>query len=441
MGTHAVELSKMPFHQVAMLFVYFVLAGITWVYGPIGMGVLGRISFADVLMAIIVGYCFLYILNRGKIYWSSMFTSAMVLFTMLLLAVFYSQRPMDGFIEWLVHVFLLVGTIGIYQLLVPLPMDERLRIIKIWMFASAVLGMGIIYDGVSNLFGLPIMSSYHIPGAAVGTFRNTGQAGTYMGTALALGLPLLSVCKRRDRPWVALTVLICILALALTVKRAAMIGFVLGILLVFLANLHRAEVKRYMALLLLALAVAQWTASFLSANSAHYQYRVERKWGTLSEGQLENDWLERHYSAVFELIMDRPGLGAGTAGVFHVYADKEVHSTYLNVLATIGIPGFVVYCFFLASMVYAIALPRHGDERARRFRAILIPMLIGLMVSWIYTYHLRKREFWIMVTLAAAVMAPLPRGSIARPKGAAAMAPFEQTSVFIETVDWRTKPS
>jgi hypothetical protein len=27
----------------------------------------------------------------------------------------------------------------------------------------------------------------------------------------------------------------------------------------------------------------------------------------------------------------------------------------------------------------------------------IYPFLLGCLISWIYTYHLRKREFWIMV--------------------------------------------
>ena len=33
----------------------------------------------------------------------------------------------------------------------------------------------------------------------------------------------------------------------------------------------------------------------------------------------------------------------------------------------------------------------------------MIPFVIGCMVSWGYTYHLRKREFWIMIAILVIV--------------------------------------
>jgi hypothetical protein len=58
-----------------------------------------------------------------------------------------------------------------------------------------------------------------------------------------------------------------------------------------------------------------------------------------------------------------------------------------------------MYMLFMANLIVSTlrAAGRYCKEAS--LRLYFSPFLAGLIISWAYTYHLRKREFWIAFML------------------------------------------
>ena len=97
---------------------------------------------------------------------------------------------------------------------------------------------------------------------------------------------------------------------------------------------------------------------------------------------------------------DRPFIGSGI-GAFHgVYSTHEVHSTYLKMLGETGLIGTMGYILFMIFLLRLFKIGKYKKENPfSDYIMTMLPFLLGCLLSWSYTYHLRKREFWIMVSV------------------------------------------
>jgi O-antigen ligase len=120
------------------------------------------------------------------------------------------------------------------------------------------------------------------------------------------------------------------------------------------------------------------------------------------------DFTGENVDATTRAVVEHPLTGVGLGGVAGVYTAKyEIHSTYLSVAASGGLLGILAYAWFVYVLFRSCTRPRNADPRARVFARATLPLMLGLMLAYAYTYHLRKREFWVAAALAAAVMAPV----------------------------------
>ena len=91
------------------------------------------------------------------------------------------------------------------------------------------------------------------------------------------------------------------------------------------------------------------------------------------------------------------------------YERHEVHSTYLKIIGETGLLGIVPYLlflFFTLSMLFSKKIFVQESSGIHPWFAFLMelrPFVIGWLISWGYTYHLRKREFWIAFAMISIV--------------------------------------
>jgi len=64
--------------------------------------------------------------------------------------------------------------------------------------------------------------------------------------------------------------------------------------------------------------------------------------------------------------------------------------------------GVVGYLLFMAKFLAPFRYRSRGDAW-QEFVYYLFPFILGCLVSWTYTYHMRKREFWIMAAIIAII--------------------------------------
>ena len=88
-----------------------------------------------------------------------------------------------------------------------------------------------------------------------------------------------------------------------------------------------------------------------------------------------------------------------------IYTEKyEIHSTYMAVLSASGLVGFFIYIVYMFNILKKV-FAKYRVAEVSDFLFNLGVLYIGLMISWSYTYHLRKREFWILLIIILLVMA------------------------------------
>jgi hypothetical protein len=331
-------------------------------------------------------------------------------------------------LEVAIQLFLVIGFIVIFNIAADGTELERFDMVRWFVRMGVALALIGIWDLCAPLVGLPIISrslgfwqgdtvsgGIYV-GGLVGTFRNTGQAGEFFQIVLCLAIALERVSGGRRRREMLLSIAICGLALLLTFKRAAAIGCGLGILLLIMREGPSRLVKTF-GIIAFAVIVASPSLLELAENSKTFVWRAHR-WNLPSEIR-NNDFLNQNVTKSFESFFYNPMLGKGAGGTIitsinGVRGGWEIHSTYLKLLGDGGILNVTTYVILMFSL-YRCTFGVGAQNRSQKmFARILIPLVIGLMLSWCYTNHLRKREFWISAALVCAVFAP--NNPVIRPK-------------------------
>jgi hypothetical protein len=166
----------------------------------------------------------------------------------------------------------------------------------------------------------------------------------------------------------------------------------------------RKKILGYILILFAIFAVAIYAISIRStAWAGWWQYKIFTKTNEMVADQGEDSFIVTNYSAAFSAFMDNPVFGSGIAGFFGRYSDHEVHSTYIKMLGEAGFLGFFGYLIFMYFTFAKVFYHRKWLNEYSDYIRNFIPFFLGCLVSWSYTYHLRKREFWIMLAIVCLV--------------------------------------
>lgn len=384
----------------ALGFLFFLLAGVTWVAGETGQGVSGRITIADLVGLLIIGLWIAACVNeqKFKLRVPDEYKAFIPLFLVFLLGVAFALYPIRGALELVVHLFIFVVSLVLYNLYSRMkPGDAVAAVLGALLWA----GGGLAIVGLIDFFIWPSL----LPGlenGLTGTFRNTGQAGSFFGTYLAVLLPaFLSGLLRATRVNIVLFLSI-FFALIFTSKRAAIVGLALGLMLVACQMLLSTSIRDkrigvgMIVLTVVVAPLAYYMFLWGLDNIEGMAWRFGRKFSQSAVVGFQEGFLMENLRAARHAMSINPLIGVGLANVpGQITETHEIHSTYLALLGNAGILGFVAYVGFIGTHIWRVVKVRGKSPYARYLRYYL-PMLAGLMASWAYTYHLRKREFWIL---------------------------------------------
>lgn len=413
MSLHSTATSNdrsLGFHAVRVLLVgYFLMSGITWTGGG-ESGLAGRITVADVIMLMLVS---MYpVIGSGKYFLSKFFCGSFALIAYWTASSMWSAQPESSLVEVAGHVFAFAGGSVILFYLLSMDYEDRVSMAVWWMRTSSVLalvGMSqMLYDitgfgiNVYQLSGAQAYVDASMSAGLVGTFRNTGQSGAYFLVAASLALALYWTGVGSSRKERLFHAVILSVAVVLSIKRAAIIGLIVGIACYGAMSGSRV-LARTVGVVVVSVALLTAAISSLTEASEAFKYRAQK---------LSTDRIESFYSSFFEENIKgavaafdaSPVLGAGLGGVKGIYTEEyEIHSTYFNVAASGGVLGLIIY---MTVMILFILDVRSGrGVISNRLGRMMTPMLVGLLTSWGYTYHFRKREFWILAAIVISLTA------------------------------------
>lgn len=369
--------------------------------------ILSRLTLADIFGAL--GLIFaLPILIKGfsrasKI--SRVYQMGIILILCFFVPILFSFNIQNTLIESLIILFLILISINVFEMFKDKLVSHMLPLLCITLIVSSLLGF---YDLLAGSIGMPRIFTQRTNGEALSGFRNAGQAGAYYLTLLTAVIPfryskIYELVSPQHQKLLRLAIIFSFIFIFLTGKIAAYIGLVAGL---FLLILLRRNFKALIAFIAVGVCISLlWTS--LGDILPQTQKRITDKYNSRIVNNLdsnsnvtENSFFARNYGNAIRAFEDRPLIGSGLGGFAKVYDKNEVHSTYFKMLGETGLIGLFGYILLVFSI---FSLFRYKKYRKHNPYAdylwTMYPLLIGCFISWGYTYHLRKREFWILVAV------------------------------------------
>lgn len=391
-----------------ILFIFTFLSGITWTAGEAGSGITGRLIFADLIGVGVIFLFFAYVAIKKIFYWNQLFTIFVFFLFFNLISLVFSSYPDKGVIEYLTHVFIFLVTISFYNIILyqKLDLNYLSEVIKVVVWASALIAS----IGLLQFFVFPSLFNNSFGGLS-GTFRNTGQAGAYFSIFIALAIAGLTSGLLKKNPINFVALFLLVMALIFTFKRAALIGILIGLFLLLIKffiskNINDKKYLLFAIFIFIGLGFIV-TNLFLWAgeNIDGVMWRATSKFNTDTADDFVEGFLAENIHATLMAFEDSPVIGVGMGNMAGIYTAKyEIHSTYMSVLSASGLIGLICYGIFMFTTLKRSFLNYRVNE-VNSFLINLGILYIGLMISWTYTYHIRKREFWILLLIILLVMA------------------------------------
>ncbi|RYH00259.1 MAG: hypothetical protein EON58_00855 [Alphaproteobacteria bacterium] len=364
-----------------------------------------RVMAADfVLLALIVlaGYAAVF---RGRLVLPMIHMAVLPLFLVFLLGAAFAAHPDRAGTELLILLFCFVGSIAIVNLLADLPEQWLARFASAYVIAMGLLAIVCLID----FLVMPGLISSRAIGGLQGPFSNTGQAGSFFLVHFSIALALIvgRVVQRNAIHVVGVALLF--LALIFTLKRASIAAVIVGaVAFIILMFLSPSAKNKRIGLGFIAVGGAFSALSWVIFTWAletipELRWRLDRKYSADTLDKFSEGFLAENVKSTLAALSHNPWVGVGLGNVQGVYQSYEIHSTYLGVLAYGGLLGVLAYVGFIFYLFRSmIVAAKHGATTTwAAFLYMLIPLFVGLLVAWSYTYHIRKREFWILMIFVA----------------------------------------
>ena len=372
----------------------------------------GFLEHATLVLASIVGvtlFSYLIKLIRGK----RTFRMKLIDYPILLLTIFYlfggffSRGGLPSFKAALMYVLFLCGYFLIFNLIRTREWVRRSVVSAVISGALAcVLGIFQIFTGGLNASWVDTELFSDIGTRIVALFENPNVFAEY----LLLVLPFAVACflrreQLRKRVLFGVATALMLVCLVFTWSRGAWLGFLVGMLLFFVAFSKKTVlfllggvlVSPFLSLLVPS-AVADRFLSIGNLAESSVSYRISAWYGVVE--LLKQTWWcgIGVGSAAFEAVYPSVAL-AGTQAVRHA------HSIYLQLLAELGIPGLIVFLLIVFLFVqncfeYLFRVNRR-EERAfviAGIAAVASMLVMGITDHIWYDYRIFL-FFWTVIGL------------------------------------------
>ena len=236
-----------------------------------------------------------------------------------------------------------------------------------------------------------------------GTFTQTNDFGRYLMLLILFGLAVHRHVARPWRGWLAALLVVCGVLMLLTMTLTAILGTVLGILVLATWHSKRALVVLAVAAVAALALTPQVVARVQSVTSTTSYYATGHHANSLS-------WRLSYWGEVLPLANGDPitGIGLDMTGL-STEQQKQPHNDFLRAYVEEGLIGEVAYLLLLGSMV-AVAIratratPRGSLDRAIGvgFLACTVAIIAGSTSDNVFT---NVAVMWYLVVFGAAANA------------------------------------
>lgn len=377
-----------------------------------------RITPADFVLAVIMLAVFYRAMKSSMVKFSVIHLAGLPLLISFAVGVLFADDIESASLEYIITVFGFLGAIAIYNVLRSFDDYWLARFLNYYTSIIGLLALVSIID----YFFLPGLISSRNLGGIQGPFRNTGQAGSFFAVHLSIIVCLYVASLIKRDVWNAIMIISLFAALVLTFKRASIISVFSGLIFYFLL-LSLTNSKRDKSIGMLSLLVIS-VVSIVSFSLFNYSlesvegasWRFNSKFSIEAFSDFQEGFLADNIDSAYRAFAESPVIGVGLGNVAGVYQHHEIHSTYLGVMAYGGVVGLLSYGFFMFVIIRTM-LKSRGDRAINKwamFLFVLTPLMFGLMIGWGYTYHIRKREFWLLVVFVSLAVSLVERDKLKR---------------------------
>jgi O-antigen ligase len=331
------------------------------------------------------------------------YLAAGILLIGFLITAIFSSYPIMTLVECIIILFLLLISIGIYLTFRETPLSSLLS----WFMWGAILFTVIgFYDLAAEQYRFyRVFPVARYPGVLVSGFKNTGQAGSFFMIIFILLLPL-RFSKTKNfisikRQWLLNIALVsCTLMLFTLGKYSVIFGLIVGILLFTIFTRRKVVVFYVLGVIVFFMGFIQILKVTLPDAYGRVGFKFENRVLKNELNTKETGFIEENFTAAITAFTDHPITGCGLGTFQCTYHFYEVHSTYLKMLGEAGLIGVFVYLFFMLSFIRIFPMKwKQSENPLTHYLQCLLPLLLGALITWTYTYHLRKREFWILFAI------------------------------------------
>lgn len=301
----------------------------------------------------------------------------------------------------------------------------RTRTQLLWVVGSLVVGAV-----VAAVYGMVVGAPPDDPGRVSIGNANETAASLVVGGTLAVALAFALRGKPVLRLLTAIAVPLCVFAVFLTLSRGGLVA--LGASLV--AGIVMAGRRRGVVLGFAGAAVLATVLYFGVFAPAEARDRILELEGGTGRTDI--------WTVGWRMVEDQPlvGVGAGNFPVasihyllepgalmrtdFIVDNPKVAHNTYLNVLAELGVVGFILFLAILAFPLWwagrAVGFAAQaGDRQLEVLARAMVVVIVGLLAADFFGSRQYSKQLWLLLSLCP-VLLEISRAELAsRREGAA----------------------
>lgn len=397
---------KSPNFLAQLLFYGFIISSIyTHPIQEYGSSpILGRMVWADVFGLLLV----LLAISNNKMKMNPMAKGMFAFVLLLTPGIANSHFVFRSVVEATIFVFLtLVFTAGANAFQTEKDLHRLTRVIAFTALIASVFG---IWENSTQFTGLPRLFGEDGRDYRSATFRNSGQAGAYLLVVLAAIIPvrygrISKYMSVKDRRLFDVTIILSSLCILMTVKIAAYIGICVGVIGFAIYKRKWQFVVPTVAAVVLFQLCSPWIEDQFPRLANRFYRKTESRLD-IQAVTSSSGFLADNYGKAMLAFSDNPLFGSGIMGFQGRHHKYEVHSTPMKLVGETGIFGCLGYLIFIYLLVefYAIYQKYPKSNRFREYLEMMLPFMLGCAVSWLYTFHLRKREFWILMVLIVVVV-------------------------------------
>ncbi|WP_459926094.1 O-antigen ligase family protein [Flavobacterium covae] len=239
----------------------------------------------------------------------------------------------------------------------------------------------------------------------VSGFRMFGQVGDYTYCFLSFLVPFQFsnfslMLSHQWRLFLRVCVFLGLVFLVGTVRVSAMFSLIIGFLLWMICFFELKRIKQFLpeiCLFFLSLLVIRSQFSVLYDLLWH---RLEARIFHRDPNSQESSFIIVNFKYAIKNFRENPFFGNGMGVLKIPVYNVEIHGTYLKLLAETGIVGLFFYFLFLKAIFYkTYSKIRKNINFEHDFFNHYMPFFFSSLVMWFYDFHLRKKEFWIILAL------------------------------------------